>query len=102
MSATLVAVIAVVMMAEYLNAPLARLPAAPAASTDADRWLRNQAAAGAVLYLPLSLDKDNTVAMVRSLAHHIARSSTVIPASGRRFHRCGCVCGPSVDRCARR
>jgi uncharacterized protein DUF3108/predicted membrane protein DUF2079 len=81
MSARLVAVLAVVMMAEYLNAPLARLPAAPAASTDADRWLRNQAAAGAVLYLPLSLDKDNTVAMVRSLAH---RRPIVNGYSGQR------------------
>ena len=81
MSTSLVAVLAAVMMAEYLNAPLTRLPAAPEASTDTDRWLRNQTTPGAVLYLPLSLDKDNTVAMVRSLAH---RRPIVNGYSGQR------------------
>ena len=81
MSASLVTALAVVMMAEYLNAPLTRLPAAPESSTDTDRWLSNQTTAGAVLYLPLSLDKDNTVAMVRSLAH---RRPIVNGYSGQR------------------
>ena len=81
MSARLIAVLAVLMIAEYLNAPLTRLPAAPQAISGADRWLRNQSTAGAVLYLPLSLDKDNTVAMVRSLVH---RRPIVNGYSGQR------------------
>jgi hypothetical protein len=76
-----ITVLAVLMMAEYLNAPLTRLPAAPQAITDADRWLRDQTPAGAVLYLPLSLDKENTVPMVRSLAH---RRRIVNGYSGQR------------------
>ena len=81
MRAPVVAVIAVLMMAEYLNAPITRLPAAPEAATDADRWLRDQPGPGAVLYLPLSLDKDNSIAMVRSLAH---RRPIVNGYSGQR------------------
>lgn len=81
MSTRLITVLAALMMAEYLNAPLTRLPAAPRAITDADRWLRDQTTPGAVLYLPLSLDKDNTVAMVRSLAH---RRPIVNGYSGQR------------------
>lgn len=81
LSARVVAVIAALMMVEYLNAPLTRLPAAPAAETAADRWLRDQPDPGAVLYLPLSLDKDNSVAMVRSLVH---RRPIVNGYSGQR------------------
>jgi hypothetical protein len=76
-----VAAIAVVMMAEYVNAPLTRLVAAPAATTPAGRWLRDQPGGGAVLYLPLSLDKDNSVFMVRSLEH---RRPIVNGYSGQR------------------
>ncbi len=63
-----VAVIAVLMMAEYLNAPL-KLVAAPETTTPVGRWLRDQPGRGAVLYLPLSLDKENSTFMVRSLEH---------------------------------
>ena len=75
------AVIAVLMMAEYVNAPITRLPGAPAGGSAADRWLRDQQDAGAVLYLPLSLDKDNSMFMVRSLAH---RRPIVNGYSGQR------------------
>ena len=81
LSARAVAVIVVLMMAEYLNAPLGRIAAAPAAGTRADHWLAEQATGGAVLYLPLSLDKDNSVYMVRSLAH---RRPIVNGYSGQR------------------
>ena len=63
------AAIVVLMMAEYVNAPLA-LVAAPASSTASGRWLRDQKGGGAVLYLPVSLDKENSVFMVHSLEHH--------------------------------
>jgi hypothetical protein len=76
----LVAVLAVLMMAEYLNAPL-NLVAAPATHTAVGAWLRDQAGPGAVLYLPLTLDKDNTVHMVRSLEH---RRPIVNGYSGQR------------------
>lgn len=63
-----VAVIGALMMAEYVNAPL-DLVAAPETSTPIGRWLREQPGRGAVLYLPLTLDKDNSTYMVRSLEH---------------------------------
>jgi hypothetical protein len=68
LSTRAVAVIGVLMMAEYVNAPLP-LVAAPDTSTPVGRWLREQPARGAVLYLPLTLDKDNSLSMVRSLEH---------------------------------
>lgn len=67
-SARVVAVIAVAMMAEYVNAPLA-LVAAPQLNTRVGVWLRDQPGRGAVLYLPLTLDKENATAMVQSLEH---------------------------------
>lgn len=63
-----VAVIGVLMMAEYVNAPLT-LVAVPETSTPIGRWLREQPSPGAVLYLPLTLDKENSTYMVRSLEH---------------------------------
>ena len=57
-----------VMMLEYANAPLA-LVAAPATSTEAGRWLKSAPSPGAVLYLPLALDRENSVFMVQSLEH---------------------------------
>jgi hypothetical protein len=54
---------------EYLNAPLA-LVAAPPLRTDIGQWLAHEPTAGAVLYLPLGDDIDNTPAMVQSLEHH--------------------------------
>jgi hypothetical protein len=81
MSARGVALVAALMMAEYLNAPLTRLPEAPRTDTAADRWLHDQPGPGAVLYLPLSLDKDNSIPMVRSLTH---RRPIVNGYSGQR------------------
>ncbi len=68
LSTRVVAVLGALMMAEYVNAPL-NLVAAPETSTPVGRWLREQPARGAVLYLPLTLDKANSVDMVRSLEH---------------------------------
>lgn len=75
-----VAVIAVLVMAEYSNGPLP-LVAAPETSTPAGRWLRDSATPGAVLYLPLSLDKANSTFMVQSLEH---RRPIVNGYSGQR------------------
>ncbi len=63
-----VAAIAALMCLEYVNAPLAWV-AAPAASTATGRWLAEEGGSGAVLYLPLTLDRDNTPFMVQSLEH---------------------------------
>lgn len=75
-----VAVAVALMMLEYVNAPL-KLVAAPATSTRAGRWLRDQPGRDAVLYLPLSLDKENTAYMVHSLEH---RRPIVNGYSGQR------------------
>ncbi len=75
----LVVVIAL-MMLEYVNAPLPFVPA-PALSSEAGRWLKSAAGPGAVLYLPLSLDRDNTPFMVQSLEH---RRPIVNGYSGQR------------------
>lgn len=64
----IVAALAAVMMLEYVNAPLAFV-AAPATSTEAGRWLKAAASPGPVLYLPLALDRENSVFMVQSLEH---------------------------------
>lgn len=53
---------------EYVNAPLP-LVEAPPASTPVGRWLAAEQTPGAVLYLPLSMDIDNTPFMVESLEH---------------------------------
>ena len=76
----LVMVLAAVMMIEYVNAPL-KLVAAPETATAAGNWLRGQTGPGAVLYLPVSLDKDNSVYMVQSLEH---RRPIVNGYSGQR------------------
>jgi hypothetical protein len=75
-----IALIAALMMAEYLNAPL-NLVAAPDTTTKAGQWLRSQTPGGAVLYLPVSLDKENTTYMVHSLEH---RRPVVNGYSGQR------------------
>lgn len=67
-SRAVAALFAVLLMAEYVNAPLP-LVAAPPAHTAAGQWLRDQPAPGAVLYLPLTLDRENTPFMVQSLEH---------------------------------
>jgi len=69
LGARAVVVIAALMMAEYVNAPLHRLVAAPESTTPVGRWLRDQPGRGAVLYLPLTLDKENATYMVQSLEH---------------------------------
>jgi len=63
-----VAVVAALMCLEYVNAPLAFV-AAPPASTATGRWLAEKDGAGAVLYLPLTLDRENSPFMVQSLEH---------------------------------
>lgn len=75
-----IVVIAALMMIEYLNAPL-NLVAAPATTTSAGQWLRDQDGRGAVLYLPISLDKENSIYMVQSLEH---RRPIVNGYSGQR------------------
>lgn len=75
-----VAVLMLVIMLEYANAPLAFV-AAPPASTPSGRWLRDAPGPGAVLYLPLSLDRENSAVMVESLEH---RRPIVNGYSGQR------------------
>jgi hypothetical protein len=63
-----VAILTALMCLEYVNAPLAFVPAPPA-STATGRWLAQEGGAGAVLYLPLTLDRENSPFMVQSLEH---------------------------------
>ena len=63
-----VALLAAFMCLEYANAPLAFVPA-PASSTATNRWLADHSGAGAVAYLPLTLDRENSPFMVQSLEH---------------------------------
>ena len=56
------------LMLEYLNAPLP-LAAAPQRSTQVGAWLRDAPEPGAVVYLPLTIDIENTPFMVQSLEH---------------------------------
>jgi hypothetical protein len=81
LSRAVVIVLALAMMAEYVNAPLTRLVAAPDTRSRADVWLQQQPGSGAVLYLPLSIDKENSPFMVRSLTH---RRPIVNGYSGQR------------------
>lgn len=53
---------------EYVNAPLALVPA-PARRTAVGQWLKHEPAPGAVLHLPLTLDIENTPFMVQSMEH---------------------------------
>jgi Protein of unknown function (DUF3108) len=53
---------------EYLNTPLP-LAAAPPQHTEIGQWLAREPGEGAVLYLPLTLDVENTPFMVQSLEH---------------------------------
>jgi hypothetical protein len=56
------------MMLEFVNAPLGLAPAPPR-STGAGQWLKHAPEPGAVVYLPLGIDIDNTPFMVQSLEH---------------------------------
>ena len=53
---------------ELLHIPVA-LAAAPPLRTDVGEWLRQQSEPGAVAVLPLTIDVENTPAMVQSLEH---------------------------------
>ena len=53
---------------EYVNAPLS-FAAAPPRQTAVGQWLADERTTGAVLYLPLGRDIDNTPYMVQSLEH---------------------------------
>jgi hypothetical protein len=53
---------------EYVNAPLVLAPA-PALRTDVGQWLAAESSPGAVLYLPIAVDIENTPFMVQSLEH---------------------------------
>jgi hypothetical protein len=63
-----VALLTALMCLEYVNAPLAFV-AAPPASTATGRWLAEEGGSGSVLYLPLTLDRENSTFMVESLEH---------------------------------
>jgi hypothetical protein len=65
---SVVLALTVAMCLEYANAPLAFV-AAPPASTPVGRWLAVADGPGAVLYLPLTLDRENSLFMVQSLEH---------------------------------
>lgn len=64
----LAAALTALMMLEFVNAPLG-LAAAPPRSTETGHWLKDAPGRGAVLYLPLGIDADNTPFMVQSLEH---------------------------------
>lgn len=63
-----VAILAALLCLEYANAPMAFVPAPPMSSATG-RWLAEAGGAGAVLYLPLTLDRENAPFMVQSLEH---------------------------------
>ena len=56
------------MLLEYTNAPLAFVDA-PITDTAVGRWLRDAPEPGAVAYLPLGMDRENTPWMVEALQH---------------------------------
>jgi hypothetical protein len=64
----LTAVLVAGLLAEYANAPLP-LAEAPPRTTLVGAWLRGAPEPGSVLYLPLTIDRDNTPFMVESLQH---------------------------------
>ena len=59
---------AVLLLVEYASVPLPLTPR-PAKTTPTGEWLARDEAPGAVVYLPLTNDGRNTVAMVDSLQH---------------------------------
>jgi Protein of unknown function (DUF3108) len=65
---------------EYANVPLPWI-AAPTLSTRVGAWLRDAPGPGAVLYLPLSIDLENTPVMLEALEH---RRPIVNGYSGQR------------------
>ena len=75
-----VAILTLLMAAEYVNAPLALVDAPPTTSA-VGAWLADAEGPGAVAYLPLSIDRENTPFMVASLQH---RRPIVNGYSGQR------------------
>jgi hypothetical protein len=75
-----VGLLAIALLVEYANAPQAFAPA-PGRSTAVGHWLQSATVPGAVLYLPLSLDRENSTFMVQSLEH---RRPIVNGYSGQR------------------
>jgi hypothetical protein len=73
-------VLLVLMAVEYANRSLPWVEA-PALTTPVGRWLKDAPAPGAVVYLPLTHDVDNTPFMVESLEH---RRPIVNGYSGQR------------------
>lgn len=68
MSRRAMALVIAALCLEYVNAPVA-WAVAPPRSTDTGRWLAAEPLPGAVLYLPIGLDLENTPYMVESLEH---------------------------------
>ena len=66
--AAFAALIAGAMLLEYTNMPLAFVDA-PVTDTAVGRWLRDAPEPGAVAYLPVGIDRDNTPWMVEALQH---------------------------------
>jgi hypothetical protein len=64
----LAAAIVAALCVEYVNVPLP-LAAAPPRHTPTGQWLAHEPTAGAVLYLPIGVDTENTPYMVQSLEH---------------------------------
>ena len=62
------AVATTLLLVEYVNAPLAFVDA-PRTDTAVGRWLRDAPEPGAVAYLPVSIDRDNTAFMIEALQH---------------------------------
>jgi len=62
------AVVVGALLLEYTNAPLAFVEA-PVSDTAVGRWLRDAPGPGAVAYLPVGMDRENTPAMVEALQH---------------------------------
>jgi hypothetical protein len=73
-------IVIALMLAEYANTPLAFVEA-PRTDTPVGRWLRDTPEPGAVLYWPVSLDRENTPYMIEALQH---RRPIVNGYSGRR------------------
>lgn len=60
--------VAALMMAEYVNAPIAYVPA-PRTTSEVGRWLRDAPEPGPVVYLPIGPDRESTPYMVEALEH---------------------------------
>jgi hypothetical protein len=67
-SSLAIALVFAVIAVEYSNGSIA-FPRAPALTSDAGRWLRDQSEPGAVVCLPLTFDTGNTPCMLQSLEH---------------------------------